>query len=103
MDKLVLVFYLQVPQAQRTPILRATADAVAPEGLLVLVGHDSSNIERGHGGPQDPVVLYTAEDVARDLHGSALRIERAETVERPVQTPEGRRIALDVLVRAFRS
>jgi 2-polyprenyl-3-methyl-5-hydroxy-6-metoxy-1,4-benzoquinol methylase len=54
---LVIVFYLQVPAGKRTTILRAAAAAVAAGGTFLLVGHDSSNIERGYGGPQDPVVL----------------------------------------------
>ena len=98
----MIVFYLQVPQAERTPTLKTAASAVAPRGTFLLVGHDSSNITEGHGGPQDPSVLYTAGDVSRDLEGTGLRIERAERVERPVQTPEGERIALDALVRASR-
>ena len=98
----MIVFYLQVPGDERTPILRAAAQAVAPGGIFLLVGHDSSNLEDGYGGPQDPAVLYTAEDVADDLDGSGLQIERAETVQRPVETPDGRRIALDALVRASR-
>jgi len=97
---LVIVFYLQVPAAQRRRILRAAAEAVAPRGTFLLVAHDSSNIEQGHGGPQEPEVLYTAEDVVADLDG--LRIERAGRVERPVQTPDGERDALDALVRAVR-
>ena len=101
--ELVIVFYLQVPGEKRTPILRAAAEAVAPGGVFLLVGHDSSNIADGYGGPQDPAVLYTAEDVADDLEGSGLQIERAETVHRPVETPDGRRTALDALVRASRT
>ena len=54
---LVLVFYLQVPAAERGPIVRAAAGAVAPGGVFLLVGHDRSNLEHGHGGPQDPAVL----------------------------------------------
>ena len=100
--ELVIVFYLQVPEAQRTSILRTAAGAVAPGGTFLLVGHDSSNIAEGHGGPQEPSVLYTAEDVSRDLRETGLRIERAERVERPVRTLEGERIALDTLVRASR-
>ena len=34
---LVLVFYLQVPAAQRRPILQAAAEAVAPGGTFLLV------------------------------------------------------------------
>jgi SAM-dependent methyltransferase len=100
---LVLVFYLQVPAAERRPIVRAAAGAVAPNGVFLLVAHDRRNLEHGHGGPQDPAVLYTAGDVVGDLEGAGLKIERAETVKRPVQTPEGERVALDALVRARRA
>jgi SAM-dependent methyltransferase len=99
---LVIVFYLQVPDVQRAAIVRRAAGAVAPGGTFLLVAHDSANLDRGHGGPQDPAVLYTAEDVNRDLNGSVLHIERAERVERQVDTPDGPRIALDALVRASR-
>lgn len=100
--QLVIIFYLQLPAAQRRPIVRKAADAVAPGGTFLLVGHDSSNIEDGYGGPQDPAVLYTGEDVAHDLWGTGLMVERAETVQRPVDTPDGQRVALDALVRARR-
>jgi 2-polyprenyl-3-methyl-5-hydroxy-6-metoxy-1,4-benzoquinol methylase len=99
---LVVVMYLQVAAAERSPIVRAAAEAVAPGGTFLLVGHDSSNIAEGWGGPQEPAVLYTAEDVTGDLAGTALRVERAERVERRVETPEGERIALDAVVRARR-
>jgi SAM-dependent methyltransferase len=93
---LVIVFYLQVSSEHRSAILRSAATAVAPGGTFLLVGHDASNLEHGHGGPQDPSVLYTADDVVADLDG--FEIERAEVVERPVDTA----VALDVLVRARR-
>ncbi len=99
---LVLVFYLQVSAAERRPILQAAAEGVAPGGTFLLVAHDSSNLEHGQGGPQDPAVLYTAHDVATDVEGRGLQIERAERVERSVQTPDGERVALDALVRARR-
>jgi SAM-dependent methyltransferase len=99
---LVIAFYLQVPQEERRRILRAAAEAVAPGGTLLVVAHDRSNLEHGHGGPDDPSVLYAAEDVVRDLEGSGLEIGRAEVVLRPVETPDGERQALDVLVRASR-
>lgn len=99
---LVLIFYLQVPAAQRRPIIRAAAAAVAPGGTFLLVGHDSTNLEHGHGGPQHAAVLYSAQDVVAELEDSGMRIERAERVERPVDTLDGQRIALDALVRARR-
>ena len=100
---LVLVFYLQLVAEERRPVLRRAADAVAPGGTLLVVAHDSSNLEHGWGGPQEPAVLYTAEDVVADVAGSGLELVRAERVERPVETPEGERVALDLLVRATRA
>jgi len=97
---LVILFYLQVPEAQRREIVRAAADAVASGGTFLLVAHDRSNLEHGHGGPQEPAVLYSADDVVLDL--GDLLIERAECVERPVQTVDGEHVALDALVRASR-
>jgi SAM-dependent methyltransferase len=99
---LVIIFYLQIPPSERQTVVRAAAGAVAASGTFLLVAHDSSNIEHGYGGPQDPAVLYTAQDVVSDLDGSGLRIERAERAERPVETDDGERIALDALVRGLR-
>ena len=99
---LVIVFYLHVPAFQRRRILSATAGAVAVGGTLLVVAHDRNNLEHGHGGPQDPSVLYTATDVAGDLEGTGFAIERAELVRRSVETPEGERTALDALLRARR-
>jgi SAM-dependent methyltransferase len=99
---LVVVLYLQLPAAQRRPVLRNAAAALAPGGILLVVAHDSSNPEHGWGGPQDPAVLYSPADVVADLEPAGLEIERADVVERPVETPEGQRTALDLLVRVRR-
>lgn len=99
---LAVIFYLQVAAEERAQIVRAAADGVGADGTFLLVGHDAENLEHGHGGPQDPARLYGPDDVANDLAGTGLRVERAETVRRPVETPEGERVALDALVRARR-
>jgi SAM-dependent methyltransferase len=97
---LVVVLYLQVPAAERRRILARAAAAVAPGGTLLVVGHDLENLNGGHGGPKDPRVLFTADEVATDLDG--LEIEKAERVLRPVETEEGEVQAIDALVRATR-
>jgi SAM-dependent methyltransferase len=99
---LVLLVYLQVVADERRAALRLSASGVAPGGRLLVIGHDSSNLTHGVGGPQDPDVLYTPQDVVADLAGTGLSVERAETVRRPVETPDGVRDALDVLVLATR-
>jgi 2-polyprenyl-3-methyl-5-hydroxy-6-metoxy-1,4-benzoquinol methylase len=100
---LVLIFYLQLPADQRAQVVHAAAEGVAPAGTLLVAAHDRANLEDGHGGPQDPTVLYTAEGIIGDLAGSGLRVERADRVRRPVQTPDGERVALDALLRATRA
>jgi SAM-dependent methyltransferase len=99
---LVIAFYLQLAESDRRAALRNAAEGLAPGGTFLLVAHDSSNREHGYGGPQHPAVLYTAADAAGDLDGLGLELERAEVVERPVETPDGERIALDALFRARR-
>jgi 2-polyprenyl-3-methyl-5-hydroxy-6-metoxy-1,4-benzoquinol methylase len=98
--ELVLVLYLQLPAMERRLVLERAASAVTPGGMLLVLGHDSSNLIEGYGGPKNPDVLFTAEEVAAQLQ--ALQVKRAERVERPVATDEGERIALDALVLAQR-
>jgi SAM-dependent methyltransferase len=100
---LVIAFYLHVPPDERRGIFLRAAEAVAPGGTLLVVAHDSSNLTEGYGGPQVAAVLYTADDVTADVAPAGLELERGEVVERPVETPDGERIALDVLVRARRT
>lgn len=95
---LVLVFYLQLPPAELRTVLARAARAVRGGGTFLLVGHDLLNLEAGVGGPDNPVVLYTPQDVVAALHG--LEIERAERVARDV--PGEARPAIDCLVRARR-
>jgi len=95
---LVLVLYLQVPAVERRRVLARAASAVGARGMLLLVGHDLTNVTDGVGGPSDPDLLYTPDDVAAELPG--LEIERAERVLRDVADAD--RPAIDALVRARR-
>jgi len=95
---LVVVLYLQLPAEELRPIVRRAAEAVAASGTILVVGHHSENLESGSGGPKDPRVLFTPQDVAGELEG--LELEKAQAVLRSV---EGDRDAIDALVRARRS
>jgi 2-polyprenyl-3-methyl-5-hydroxy-6-metoxy-1,4-benzoquinol methylase len=98
---LVMMIYLQLPQAELQPIIARAANAVAPGGTFLLVAHDASNIEHGYGGPQDPAVLHSAAQVTPLLDGR-FDIERAGVAERPVKTDSGVQVALDCVVRGSR-
>jgi SAM-dependent methyltransferase len=107
---LVLVAYLQLVEDQRRTAVRRAFDALAEGGTLLMVGHDSSNLTEGTGGPQDPTVLFTAEDVLGDLDGAPFEVLLAERVARVVHPPHGHehegdpdRTAYDALVRVTRT
>ena len=95
---LALLLYLHVPENERRQVLAKAGAALAPGGILVLVGHDLTNMTDGVGGPSDPALLYTPDQIASELAG--LEIEKAERVRRDVNGEE--RDAIDVLVRALR-
>jgi SAM-dependent methyltransferase len=97
----VVVLYLHLPAEQRRQALARAAAALAPGGILLVVGHDASNLLKGTGGPQDPAVLFGPEQIVEDLPG--LQIERAERVTRTVVTEAGEATAVDALVRAVRA
>ena len=100
---LVLVAYLHLPEQQRRPVMQAAAEAVAPGGTLLVVGHDLDNLTRGHGGPQNPAVLYHSADIVADIEPAQLVVVRHETAPRPATDGGGKPVeALDALVLAHR-
>ena len=103
---LVVIAYLQVPAAERATVMRRAFAALATGGRLFVIGHDTTNLTEGTGGPPDPAVLYAAEDVLHDLAGEDLEVVRSERAARTVASPddpESTRTAWDALVHLVRS
>jgi SAM-dependent methyltransferase len=98
---LVCVLYVQLPAPERRTLLAHAAEAVRPGGTLLVVGHDLLNLTEGWGGPKQPDVLYTPQDIAADIDG--LVVDKAERVRRPVEEGGLRHDAIDALVRARRA
>ena len=96
----VLIAYLHLPPEDTATVLRTAAEAVTPGGILLVVGHDVTNLRDGTGGPQDPQRLYSPELITAHLAG--WRIERAERARRPVEADAGTRDAIDTVVRAVK-
>ena len=99
---LVAVIYLHLPASERTQVHRRAAAALNPGGTLVVLGHDTTNLTDGHGGPQDAEVLFTPDDVVSDLEPTGLTVIKSGRVQRKVTTADGDRIAIDALVTARR-
>lgn len=96
---LVLLLYFHLPPDELRGVLAGAATALAPGGTLLVIGHDRSNIEHGVGGPTDPEIQYTPDEIAAELPG--LEIEKAERVYRDVADAD--RPAIDALVRMRRA
>ncbi|MGA9871094.1 MAG: class I SAM-dependent methyltransferase [Rhodococcus sp. (in: high G+C Gram-positive bacteria)] len=95
---LALMLYLHLPPEQRRGVIRVATEALKPEGNLMILGHHSANITEGVGGPQEPELLYTAQDLASEVDELA-EIRLAE--RRLRHTHDG--VAIDSLLLASRS
>ena len=103
----MVVAYLQLPAPARRQSVRNAVGMLRPGGTFFLVAHDSTNLADGTGGPQDPAVLMTADDVVADLSGLDVEVVRAERVAREVTSADEhggdeRRTAWDCVVRVVR-
>ena len=95
--ELVLVVFLHLPVPQRRAVLNRAAGMLSPGGTVLILGHDTTNLTDGYGGPQDPSILFTPQDVVADLYSAAgIRIQFADRV---LRRTEGRD-AIDALVVA---
>ncbi len=90
---LVVMAYLQLPEAQLTAAISNAILSLAPGGTLALIGHDSENLERGIGGPQDPTMLYDLEVV----RAAAAGLDIAECRRYDRTTADGR-VAIDTIL-----
>jgi SAM-dependent methyltransferase len=97
---LVLLAYLHLPQPHADEVLRHAATLLRPGGVLLVVGHARRNLIDGYGGPPVAAVLAEPEEVADVLAAAGLHVERADEVLRAVDTDDGDREAIDLLVRA---
>lgn len=97
---LVLVAYLQMVEDELREVVRRSVAWLEDDGEIFLIGHDRSNLDRGHGGPQTPEVLWEVDAIRSWLED--LMVVEAQVVRRPVETPEGVKLARDALVRARR-
>lgn len=102
---LVIMLFLHVPEPDRNQIIQNSIAGLATGGHFVYIGHDVTNIGQGLGGPQDPSVLCTPEDITANLPG--FEITRAEVVTREVTHEPGHGgpesgTALDTLVHAIK-
>lgn len=89
---LVLVAYLHLVE----DVLALAATWLRPGGRLVLVGHARRNLTEGVGGPSDPRLLHTEDELRSAAAG--LEIERLDEVLRTTEAG----VAIDICLVARR-
>lgn len=100
---LVSAQFLHVPSVQRGPLYRRFIDAVAPGGVVVLVGHHPDDLQTTARRPPSPDLYFTAEEVAAEL-GDDWTILTCDARPRPGTDQDGEPITLhDTVLAARRS
>jgi SAM-dependent methyltransferase len=94
---LVALFFIHLPPDERREVYERAAAAVTPGGTLLIVGHDRTNLRDGVGGPQDPNVLFTPNEIVTELHG--FTVVRAEALRRSSPDEPG---PIDAVVSAVK-
>jgi SAM-dependent methyltransferase len=87
--ELVTSQYLHLPPEVRGQSMQRLADAVAPEGDLLVTAHHPSDLEIPGLRPNVPELFCTADELAAFLDSDAWEIVTAGAPERTVNGPEG--------------
>jgi hypothetical protein len=91
--------YLQLPPDLRLALWSGVADAVAPAGTLLLVGHDLTDAHVAEHRGHEPELFFTGAEVVAHLAGPDWSIVAdSVTYRRQGDGPE----FVDVVVRATR-
>ncbi|MCW2700646.1 MAG: SAM-dependent methyltransferase [Blastococcus sp.] len=91
---LVTAQYMHLPPVERRGLFARLADAVAPAGTLLIVGHDLTDLETGAHRPDMPELFFTADEVARSLDGGSWDVLTTEARPRPGHVHEGQDITV---------
>ncbi|AOW91719.1 SAM-dependent methyltransferase [Rhodococcus sp. WMMA185] len=94
---LVLMIYLHLAPEERLQVVNRAICALKPDGILMILGHDTVNSTQGVGGPPDAEILYSPDDLVASFKGR-LDIDVAERRSRETDTGT----AIDALVVARR-
>lgn len=98
-----VIAYLQIPQPDLAKAIRLLAATIKPGGHLFGVWHSRDNLEKGFGGPRDPEVLPNIELMANHLDGTGLEIITLTNREGQIQTREGLKPSITLVLLAQRT
>jgi 2-polyprenyl-3-methyl-5-hydroxy-6-metoxy-1,4-benzoquinol methylase len=100
---LVTAQFMHLPGAQIDVMQRRLAAAVNPGGILLVVGHDPSDMGTTLPRPKVPEMYYTAAEVAERLDQGRWVVLVAEARPRPALHPNGSSVTMhDAVLKARR-
>ena len=99
---LAVIAYLQIPEKDLAVAIQRLSQHVTPGGTLMGVWHSRDNLEGGFGGPRDPQVLPNVETITQALVGTGLEIEVLENRDGQIQTKEGLKPSVTLVLLAKR-
>ncbi|WP_305728683.1 methyltransferase domain-containing protein [Nonomuraea pusilla] len=91
---LVSAQFMHLPGPARRELFARLADAVAPGGTLLIVGHHPSDLRANAHRMRFPDMMYTAEEVAAALDPAEWEVRTAETRARAAKNPDGEEVTL---------
>ena len=97
--ELAVIAYMQIPQRDLEVAIRRLSEHLAPGGNLVGVWHSRDNLEGGFSGPSD---RPSAASIAEALQGTGLEIEVLENRDGQIQTKEGLKPSVTLVLLAKR-
>ncbi|GAA0797687.1 methyltransferase domain-containing protein [Spirilliplanes yamanashiensis] len=102
--QLVSAQFMHLPGDDRRALFARLAEAVAPGGTLLIVGHHPSDLRTSAHRMNFPDMMFTAEEVAAALDPGQWQVEAAETRPRDVTGHDGEPTTVhDAVLRARRS
>ncbi len=86
---LVSAFFMHVPEDVFVGFHQRLGEAVAPGGLLLVVGHHPDDLHSGVRRPHGPAMLFTPEQVVAALDPAEWMVVVADAQAREQQGPDG--------------
>ena len=95
-----MIIYLQINAKDLAQAIKSLVSALEPNGTFFGVWHARENLDGGFGGPQDPAVLPTQEELRIACVNAGLNDPMIEIKKRSVDVDGSERIAIDVVAMA---
>lgn len=95
-----VVAYLQIKQESLAEALECLIDQIKPGGHLIGVWHSRDNMDNDYNGPRDADVRPSVETITEMLSGLPVEIEVLENRDGQVQTKEGLKPSVTLVLKA---